>query len=160
MRKDTPSEIVQEETAHEALFVIREAESLGQITLAGCDIEVSEGETGPAAPESGDEEKDHALNMEVCVAHVRRAALAVEEEARRLQSEVERYAARLLAEPPRDIHETAPLAEEDLLLVGDGDNVVLEALAIVGEAQRLQELMQRLRTRVAEAAQDGTADDD
>lgn len=142
MSKHTPSISEPKETADEAPF------------------ESGEAETWPDAPEPTDEDEDNTLTLKACETQVRRAAMAVVDEARRLQSEMERYAAHLLAATSRDISESASLPEEELLLTSDSDNAVTEALAIVDEALRLQEHIQRLYILVNEAVRDDKADDD
>jgi hypothetical protein len=152
----------------EALFIIREAEDLEEITLAGYGInigdldDVDEVEVG-SVPEPSDETEDSdiedAWGKDFCVAQVRKAAWAVVEEARRLQFEVERYAEQILSGASGSRDESEPVLEERAP-AGNGDDMVREAGAIVREVVRLQEMVLGLLARVEESAEEDNSDND
>ncbi|MGD8908710.1 MAG: hypothetical protein PVF13_02940 [Chromatiales bacterium] len=157
MGEDTTGSAELIETECEALFVIREAEDLEEMTLACDDIDAGAAETQSSPPTSSEENEDHnlgdSLGMEFCVTQIQKAAQAVMEEARRLESEVERYVEQLLTRLTGDSTESSS-TPQDLAPTVNGDEIVQEALAVMSEAERLQELVMRLYARIAESIEE------
>lgn len=164
MHENTAGYVKQMEKDCEALFVIREAERLEVMTLACYDIDAGDADVEFASTDLLDEDEDqdqdiHTWGMDFCVAQVQKAAWAVVEEARRLQLEVEHYSDQLLTGAPGDDGDSS-LAPEDSAPIGNRDDVVQEAMAIVRETKRLQELVMRLFACVEKSAQEAKNNND
>jgi hypothetical protein len=139
----------------EALCIVQEAETLAEMTLVCCDIDVGDVDAEPVStdPLVENVDKGDLRGMGFCVAQVKKAAQAVVEEARRLQFEVERYANFLLTGAAGDNSDSVSAPEESTP-IGIRAEIVLEAMAIVSEAKRLQELVLRLIAHVDMSAEE------
>jgi len=163
MREDTASLVKQVATDCEAQHMIREAECLDEITRVCYEIDANDAGTEPVPPDSSEEDEGNnesdSLTIDLCAALVQNVARALVEEARSLQSGMERYAAQLLVCTDLDAGESSSKLENSAAQ-GNDYGVIQEALAIVNEAERLQELVMRLRASVVETADGDQSDDD
>jgi hypothetical protein len=163
MGENTTGSVERIEAECEALFIIREAEDLEEMTIACYDINAEDAGTQSHLTTPSEENEDHeigdSLGMEFCVAQIENAAQAVMEEARRLESEVERYVEQLLIRLTGDSADSSPTPQDHASTV-NGDEIVQEALAVVREAERLQELVLRLSTRIVESTEEDENDND
>jgi hypothetical protein len=157
MGENTNGSVERIESECEALFIIREAEVLEEMTLACYDINAGYADTQslPHTPSEENEERDICdfLGMDFCVAQIQKAVRAVMQEAQRLESEVERYVEQLLTRLTEDSAE-ASSTPQDLAPTVNGDEIVQEALAVMSEAELLQELVLRLCARIAESTEE------
>ena len=161
MHKNSVGPIAQLELDCEALLVVREAETLAEMTLVCCDMDAGDVEAKPAPADPLDEDIDKGdrRGMGFCVAQVQKAAQAVAAEARKLQFEVERYANYLLTGDAGDNSDSWSAPEESAFN-GIQAEIVLEAMAIVSEAKRLQGLVLRLIASVDESAEEEKSNND
>ena len=145
----------------EALSIVQEAETLAELTLVCCDIDAADVDAEPVPADPLDEDIDNGdrRSTDFCVAQVKKAAQAVAEEARRLQFEVERYANQLLTGAAGDNNDASSAAEQSTP-IGIRAEIVLEAMAIVSEAKRLQELALRMIACVDKRAEEEKSNND
>ena len=163
MHEDAVDSVEKQRGYCEALSMTREAERLQEMTLifygiGSCDAEP--GNEPPVLDGTSIGEEEEVTVDDVAALRVQSAARAVGDEAARLQGETERYATELLAAAP-GVKGGEPTSERSRgRATEDGYGVVIEAMAVVSEAQRLQSLVERLLARIAGTAGTERIDDD
>jgi hypothetical protein len=139
----------------EAFSLTAEAEHLQEMTrLFFCE----DADNEESDPDARDSMADAAVDVEATAsgldlgaAQVQSAARSVAEEAARLQADTEAYTAYLLAGAARARAGTVSAQPERAGEAGS-DPVLLEALEVAKEAERLQHLVVRLLARLADLA--------
>jgi hypothetical protein len=150
MDENTTCRVERIGTEWEALFIIREADNIKQMSLDCCEIDDiddidEEGDDARSHPintyyENEDQGLGSTMGMEFYLAQIQKAARAVIDEARRLESDVECYVEQFLIRLSGYSTESSLLTQDHASTV-NGDEIVQEALEVVGAAERLQELV-------------------